>query len=327
MYAQKKQIGGHLTCPDCGVKTLVKRPPPEPTRASPLVEGYDLDEASAPGPGPKIVPAVIQRLAAEAEAEVKEKEGQPKQPDAVSNSSRPRMPLVPLVQGVLSMLFCEAIVVRWIILSVSLTIVLWLLSFSLLPISSQYQFIALAGLVFGSLWAMGTAAILIAVLTESSEGNNRLHNPPALIFYEWFGDLFYVVIASAMAGVPFGVIAVPLAKLLPWDLGLWLPGSAAIGGWLFCFPIMLLSMLEQGSPAAIFSPKLVRSLWRQPWAWLLFYAESTLLIAVCATSLVAAVMLTPLLGLLATPIVVAMSLVYFRLLGRLAWWLAERGAS
>lgn len=321
MYATEKQVGGSLACPDCGVKTVVKRPPPElPPRPEPLVEGYELGEATAPGPRPTAVPMVVRNQLAKQQAERHEQE---ENRPVEYTGTRPKLPRVPLVQGVLSMLLCEAILVRWIILSISLTIVIWLLSFALLPVYSQYQVVALAGLVFGVLWAMSIAAIWIAVLIESSDGNDRLHNPPDMLFYDWFGNLIYVAVASAIAGVPFGVIAVPLVEWLRGDLGAWLPGGAATGGWLFCFPIVLLSMLEQGSPLAILSPRIVGSLVRQPMAWLLFYAETALLVAGSAMAVFAAVKLSPWLMLAVGPTAVALSLLYFRLLGRLAWWLAE----
>ncbi|MBN1854435.1 MAG: hypothetical protein JW829_17015 [Pirellulales bacterium] len=128
---------------------------------------------------------------------------------------------------------------------------------------------------------------------------------------------FYVLMAIAVATVPGWAIrmftaADPLAVVI-------------VGTMLFLilFPFVLLSMLEISSPWAIFSPRVFGSLWRAPVAWFFFTMESFLLVAVLAFGNFWIYQFNPWLVPLITPIVVAGSFVYFRLLGRLGWCLAQ----
>jgi hypothetical protein len=86
------------------------------------------------------------------------------------------------------------------------------------------------------------------------------------------------------------------------------------------FPISLLSALEANSIWAPLTLPIVTSLFRWCWCWLMFYT----LTALIAAGLVAAVVYagesgTDWLLLLLGPLVAAAILIYFRLLGRLAW--------
>jgi hypothetical protein len=112
---------------------------------------------------------------------------------------------------------------------------------------------------------------------------------------------------------------VKLASALPGDV----QGLIAIGAWLVCFPIVMLSNLEQSSAFAVFSPRLGASLVRCAGPWLLFYIETAVL---CAASLglLYAISLGPTwVAYLGPWVTVGTMLVYMRLVGRLAWWLAE----
>ena len=96
-----------------------------------------------------------------------------------------------------------------------------------------------------------------------------------------------------------------------------------LAGGLLAFPPLLLSCLENGSPLELFSPKIFASLYRRPGHWLLFSLEAALLVAGTLFALAALSQRSPAAALLAIPLCVATSLLYFRLLGRFAWWLAE----
>jgi len=222
------------------------------------------------------------------------------------------------------MLWCGPVAVRWFVLSVALIPIGWFASWVTLPMASQFHamvaicFLAVA-CILGLLWSMGVAAIGIAILTESSDGNDRLYHPPDNQFYDWFGAFIYVVLASVVAVMPLVLLGAMLPRGLPW-----IRFGTTAAGWLLIFPLVLLSMLEQGSALAILSPRLLASLLRSPGPWLLFYLETALLVAGSMGALYGLPRLFPLLILAASPILVATAFGYFRLLGRLAWWLSER---
>jgi DNA-directed RNA polymerase subunit RPC12/RpoP len=337
MYATEGQLGTRLVCPDCGRKTVAKKPPPKPIRKpAPRVEGYELDVASAPGPRPSAVPTIVRRELEQAQRERDSKtqkkkrasKENPAQPSPqVYTGSRPKMPKIPLLQGVGLMLRSGPIMVRWLVLSIGLFMIGWLVSWTITfmatPLMRSFALcLIVVAFMIGTLWMMGAAAIWLAILKDSSDGNDQLYHPPDIVFQEWMGALIYVVFAAAIAACPVSLIMMAISDAPPW-----LRVGVVAAAWLVGFPLVLLSMLEIGSPLAIFSPRLFASLLGSPGPWLLFYMESTLLVAGFAGASYGLLQLSPQLAPIIDPAIVALTFIYFRLLGRLAWWLSEREAS
>jgi hypothetical protein len=73
----------------------------------------------------------------------------------------------------------------------------------------------------------------------------------------------------------------------------------------------------------VLSPKVVKSLVRCPFSWLTFYFLTGLLAFVCVAATYFAARLQIGLVLIAAPLGTAAFILYGRLLGRLAWRLAE----
>ena len=95
-----------------------------------------------------------------------------------------------------------------------------------------------------------------------------------------------------------------------------------LGSFVVCLPIVLLSQLDLGSMFGIASPRVIASVLRLPGSWLLFYFEIALLVAICVGVTIAAERI-PFLALALIPLYVATLLLSARILGRLAWKLAE----
>jgi hypothetical protein len=230
------------------------------------------------------------------------------------------MPRVPLVQGVWRMLLTSEVLVRWMALSIVLTVAAWFLSWVLSAMGAGV-FLAIPMFAIGcvalGVWLMTALPVGLAIVTESSEGNDQLHDPPNLISFE-FAQAFFVAIAAAVSMVPAG-LTFKIPTVWPQE------GHVALAAavWLACFPIALLSNLEQSAAFAVFSPRLASSVVRRPGPWMLFYLESLLLAAVAGALALAIFAGPPSLLLLLPWLTVAALLIYMRLLGRLAWWLAE----
>jgi hypothetical protein len=219
------------------------------------------------------------------------------------------------------MLFTAEIIARWGVLSLMLIVAGWFLSWVVNAMSAMV-FMAIpmfaVGCVFFALWLLSAMPLALVIVTESSEGNDRLHDPPTWLSMD-FAEAFFVVIAAAVSAFP-AWLTLKVTGELPEA------GRAAIlaGTWLLFFPIVLLSNLEQSSAVALFSPRLLASLGRCAGAWLLFYVESALL---AAAALVGMELIArgPVWLLYLLPFVaVGWLLAFMRLIGRLAWWLAER---
>jgi hypothetical protein len=173
-----------------------------------------------------------------------------------------------------------------------------------------------------SIWSFSFAAhCLVAIVEETSAGADQILSWPESDWREWmwhFLHLGYLVAVSISLG--FG-----LSRLA----GLWLPQP----GWvwalavLLLFPILLLSSVDANSPFVPLSRRVRRSLIRLGGAWLTVYALSGLLWAALLGAMAGLAQLHEyLMPILGGPLLAAALLIYARLLGRLAWRVANRRA-
>jgi len=316
MHARAEQVGEKLACPDCGAKTLFKKLPVEKEVESALVadgEEYQLDETVELPKRPVYKPPQARDMS----------EYDP-HGEALRQEYRDRgaMPTNPLLGGVYKMLIRRPLPEATIVLAVVLALELWFISSAMANISGAGMILLLVPFmitaVFGLLSLMAASAFWLAVLKESSEGNDRLYHPPGAVFMDWMWECFYVVFAGSLAVAP-GMLLWRFAPSLPIGAG---PAAVAICG-LGLFPIFLLSQLENGSPIEFFSPQLARTLLKCPGKWLLFYSESALLLSGSAAAIAGLQLASPQMLAVSVLIAAGASFLYFRLLGRLAWWLAE----
>jgi len=319
MHARREQVGRKLACPDCGAKTKIKEPPQSPPKKSALVpdgQEYQLDTTQPPP-----VRAASPWLPPQPVAEQQQKKSEPIRQ---SRAPRPKIPRLPTFQGVLPMLVRSPVWGWWLWLTVVAAMEVGLIQVVLAPadgVAGMLMILACYGMAFslGAIWLSAASAIGLAVLTESSEGNDRLHHPPGYNFLEWFGDLLFPVTAGMLALAPWWL----LCRVLQQELTLAQQGVVQISGWLFTFPLLFLSGLENGSPWEVFSPKLLGSLSKLPGHWLLLFVQSVLLVEGCLLAVAGLLTLDLRLAYAAVPLCVAAGFFYFRLLGRFAWWLAE----
>ncbi len=316
MHAQAKQAGAKLTCPDCGAKTVAPPPPvekPKPSVLAPDGTEYQLDETQETPDRPTFVPYQVRRL-----AEQEQREEQQLQ----EYYERPELPYMPLLQGVSRMLRRSPLPQCIFALAFALALEVWFIANAMANVQGMALMIVLVAYAttafFGALSFMAASAAWLAVLKESSEGNDRLYEPPSMIFVDWAAECFYVLFASAMALAP-GMLAWKFIPALPLELG---PLLAA-ASWLLLFPVFLLSQLENGLSLEFFSPKLAGTLLKRPGQWLLFYAESVVLLGGCTAAIIGLQILSPVLVVVSVLLASVASFLYFRLLGRLGWWLAE----
>ncbi len=329
MYATVDQVGRKMKCPDCGTLHVVPAPP-EPKRAKPLVldDAYAIDPAADPGERPPVILPPTRKMECEERAEAeyaqaREKSLRTGKPMEVDARGRPIMPRAPLVTGVVGFLFSTGVVARWAALSGSLMLIGGLAQMLSLMSSGPFGAIAavcflVAAVIIGLIWTSAAASFAIAIITQSSEGNKRIEYWPGLV--DWFATLLYVLVA-----LPVSVFPGWLASRLVTDS---FHQTLCVGGSLLvCFPLVLLSQLEISSPWAIVSGKVLGSLLRRPVSWMVLYIESALLAAGCGGVFVVVLDFAPGLVLLTSPVYVAAGLIYSRLLGRLAWCIAESSPS
>jgi hypothetical protein len=136
------------------------------------------------------------------------------------------------------------------------------------------------------------------------------------------GDSLYVInalFASATPGILLGQFTTCAGA----------PQLVAFFGGLttffFLFPLFLLSMSDEGSPLSIFSTTVWRSLLTARSLWIRFFLIAAGIVLTALISAAIAAVSPLVIGAVATAVVIALTMVYFRLLGRLAWCLTELG--
>ena len=348
LNATMKQIGQKITCPDCLTKHVVPPPPKKvvmpdvlaPDRLTPT-----LDPAAIPGARPMIIPSTYRMLhedRLEAEyARALEKSKRTGKPMEIDARGRPILPGWPLVTGVLPFLFSAGIPIYWLSLSAGFMAAGWVLLMGL-QMAMSGGIGAIAGMCFFALGCVLTmicasagSSLFVQVVAESSTGCRQIDNWPS--FFDWYGSAFYMFIGGMLSALPGWAIAhvPPLAS----SSGTAEPLTVVSIG--VCFPVILLSQLDNVSPMGLLSGRVLASMARCPFSWMFFYFESALLVALCGLitflvdtgGQVARVVSfrgeainfvgSPLTVLWMTPLYVAALIIWARLLGRLAWRVAE----
>lgn len=322
------KVGTEVTCPDCGLKTRVPPPKPEakhgPKREKRKSEAemtdLEVEELHA-SVLPASPPPIYSRMQ-DFDSQSAEEQDRQISRVATNRKSRPQMPRMPLLTGWQAFIGGPGVLARWVALSSLLFAPIVLAAIALTVIGTGYGALAgvpllcSAGTAF-ALWFAGLCACGVAIVTESSEGNNHIENWPSVNPVDWLGETIYLVIACSAAAIPgwaFGKLAMVDAMLA------WVPMLASI--WLL-FPVVHLSTLDASTPWALITPNIAGSFSEHFGTWVRFYLLSAIGGVALAGCLAGLAMVGGFAVVLAPPLVVTAAGLYFRLVGRLAWRLRE----
>jgi predicted RNA-binding Zn-ribbon protein involved in translation (DUF1610 family) len=329
MYATERQIGQSVECPDCGRREVVQRPAPPKKKKSPLVSDAQtprLDPNAAPGERPSALSPEARRRIYEEERDSEygralEKSRRTGKPMEVDVKGRPILPRWPLITGVIPFLFSREVPIR--ILAAGLGFYASL-SIAIYGVGMAYMggLGAIGGMclfALGCVLTMVTGAFtfscFLAIVTESSDGAKQVSTWPGLL--DWFGGFFAFLVAATMCTFPGYLIAqfVDHQQLVPSLIISICP--------VIFFPIIILSQLDIGSIWGVLSPRVVQSVFRCPFSWMTLWVQSFAMVAItlAASWYAGWAWGNPLLALV--PLGTIGIFLYARLLGRLAWRLAE----
>jgi DNA-directed RNA polymerase subunit M/transcription elongation factor TFIIS len=322
IYAGRDQVGQQMVCGDCEAWFVVPPPPPPKRKLdlrSQAGEVYDVGESVEV---PQYEPVVLT-----AGARIRPGAGSAADRDKEATRARPGPPpRWTFFSGVFGFPAYRNSWSRWVGLSLGLIVPLSIgrvaLNLAMAPAgpwAAAAPWIAAAWLcgvtfVFGSIWAVVGFAYCLSIVRDTADGYNEVENWPEALFLDWIGEFFFLTCSlsvSVLAGLAAG-------RVLAWcGVAGW---PAVFGCVVLMFPLILLAMLETNSPLNPFSLPVWRSLFTAWWAWGLFYVETTLLVAAAGGLAWLAAIYVPVVGIaLAAPVLVAALMIYFRLLGRLAW--------
>jgi DNA-directed RNA polymerase subunit RPC12/RpoP len=329
MHPMVNLIGQPIRCPDCGTTNIVPPPPRPVVRPSVLAPDAQtpvLDPAAHPGERPLILPPTGAMLHEEQfEDEYRralEKSQRTGKPMEIDRRGRPIMPRWPLLTGVFPFLFFGAVPLVWVFSSAGFAGALWLLLTGMEMSGAGYG--AVSGM---PLFALGCASVMICsagtytamlqIVMESSEGNRVIHHWPSLP--DWFASLLYLGVALPLSGAPGWAIAhIPSIAADPRWVAI--ANAASI---FILFPIVMLSQLDINSPAGLLSGRVLASIKRCPFSWTFFYFEIAVMAAICGGAMYVVETRYPSATLWLVPLYVAALILFARLIGRLAWRLAE----
>jgi hypothetical protein len=188
--------------------------------------------------------------------------------------------------------------------------------------------------ILAVLWCLGASTVVMTILRDTAAGNDEIYNWPSTVWWDWIADAFCLLesVVLCILGMSCVLVGLRLAHLLPAET----PGGVflMLGCLAVLFPVILLSVLESGLPMSL---PVWRTLIARPGAWALFHLESLVpLVAagVAVSELGIAWLPGAGVGLLgnggfwwaisiAPLVLVAALLIYFRLLGRLAWYCGQ----
>ncbi len=179
---------------------------------------------------------------------------------------------------------------------------------------------SLAGSALSVVLAAGTIMFLgshFLFLVMSVSSGQEDWDWPELGIFDRMMEALFLVIAALLSFVPFGIMA---------TIDAW--GAAPLLVFAFFgFPVIYLSMLDQGSVVTPWSNLIVSSLYKLPGKWLLFYAATFVLIAAIVAVGAAIFFFAGIerLAYIALPcgvMLVGGTLIYGLWLGRLSWEIA-----
>ncbi len=308
-------IGTTIECPDCGTSIVVE-PPPKHKKLTPV----DWDESA--GDELRVSEAEELEVFKEMAQQSEQKAVQEEQVELERKRKAPgELPKNPLKENALR---CFSHWRAWAIVgAIALAQSLHFGTVFLIAGMLEENPIlgVLAGLFIGIpvflVTAVATIFYAMAMLTDSAEGWDELQELAPFDLGAWLTEAGFVALAVVYSLLPLS----PLAALGAVGLPFWLIGVLLLVSWFFLFPFVLLSMLENASLVGPFSKEIWRAMRKHRRPWQIFYAETAVIVVVTT-----AVMFIPvwffLVPLVATVFALAVA-IYFRLLGRLAWWLSR----
>jgi hypothetical protein len=163
------------------------------------------------------------------------------------------------------------------------------------------------------------SAYCLTILRDTSEGVDQYRGMPSSVFLDLFEEPLYILTSVFWSALPGTVIVLLIPGLQSIKSLVIIPLAMIL------YPLFLLSLLENESVAIPFSKPVWRSLWYAWHAWVLFYLL-TLLVGetlVYLTRLIhfEDVTIEIIIASLLLPVFL---MIYFRLLGRLAWFCSGR---
>jgi DNA-directed RNA polymerase subunit M/transcription elongation factor TFIIS len=309
LYGRRERVGEPITCHDCGSSLVVPKPPPPKKRAP--VSAEDPGIIVAAPSDRKELETNVGQIMARARQRVLEREREIPQP-----------PRRPFVSGLFLFPFYGSVAPTWVVQSMVLSLILWLVT-AAFEMTGKMQIIGIFLMIIASVLSFVlivlAAVCWMTIIQWTAMGYPTVREWPAVEIFEWLWKTFFLISAFGLSVAPGAL----LASVLPGGLG---RALYALPFAFLLFPFVLLSMLDADSPFVPFTRFIHGSITAVPRAWVIFYAQTFLLLVVVAVPQAVAALVPDERSWQYVSIVVLMiaTTLYFRLLGRLAWYINEK---
>lgn len=178
--------------------------------------------------------------------------------------------------------------------------------------------LAVVAVFLALMWFIFASGCALAIVRETANGVERIGVWPGFDFLSYLVEPLYLINSACVSAL--------FVVAFDWVLGrMWLGHMVGLTAGLVVFPVVLLSMLETASPLGIVSGPVWRTIGVAGQGWAAFYGTSTAMVAAAVAVMSLALWFGGLFGYLIAAIVWTFAwFIYFRLLGRLAWYCADR---
>lgn len=331
LHATADEVGHEILCPDCYTPLIVPEAPAEKEVSKETIEEYQVGATAPDAPLPIYIPG-FDPIVGEGPLRPKERpvREEPVRPAKRSLSpQRNRRGQAPSLasaffSGVFNFPLYPDSWSHWVALSLWMLFVVALAREAVMigtlthPLTwfACAMMSAVAGLLLLT-WLIRASGTLMDIVRDTANGADQVEPSDEL----WIDRLFEFLFPATAFGLAV-LLGVGVDRLLTL-VGLATLWAVPLVVFLL-FPIVLLSMLEVGSPLGVVSLPVLSSL-RAAWpAWLLFYVQTLLLFgAVSGAGWLASLAHFWLGAIVAIVAEVWMLMVYCRLLGRLAWYCGQ----
>jgi hypothetical protein len=255
---------------------------------------------------------------------------------AIGDGVDPRSPdawkRAPLVYGILGFVLMPSTLLRLLFFGVWLGAVALVARLAIFysQADDNQQILALfvmwGGIPMGAAWVFSFSSAIQAVVEATANGENEVTQWPDWNVFEWFAAARFVLVASFVAGLPGAIVGAATLAASMDDPAMAIFGIAAppVLSWLVLFPVIHYSMLVEDNMLAILSGQALRNLKAASDGWMFVYMYSFMIsiaIAFTAGMLITGSFLVALLGGAG---LVALLLLYARIVGRLMWYAGQQ---
>ena len=171
------------------------------------------------------------------------------------------------------------------------------------------------------------AGVLFAIVQDTANGADETSSYPDWNIVDWVVTAMYFPAAAFVSGLPGSILTASLLGVgLDPTMGAYAAVTPLVLSWVVLFPLVLYSMLAEGSIMAPFSTATWKSLHEAPAAWVFFYMYAGLLGLLGGAAFAFLCHRHPVVHIIGAVGVMFVAVLYCRILGRMMWYSAEKMA-